>query len=165
MATESKLHDKSRVIGVAADKDTLHQLLKNEIDLLQDGGLSGLNGIPLGVAAKRKVPGGCLLGEMLAPLMGVPYPQAAHIFVSSSISPRHQVGNFFPNESAWMTGNKLILRYFATHRAACPFAPQFPFAAFSNSASAKIRSTSCARRASINFRCCWRSSFPVTSSA
>lgn len=83
MATESKLHDKSRIIGVAADKDTLHQFLKNEIDLLQDGGISGMNGILLGVAAERKVPGGCLLGEMPAPLMGVPYPKAAHAVLTA----------------------------------------------------------------------------------
>ena len=78
MATASELHDKSRVIGVAADKDTLHQFLTNQIDLLQAGGISGMNGILLGVAAERKIPGGCLLGEMPATLMHVPYPKASH---------------------------------------------------------------------------------------
>ena len=77
MATAIELEDDSRVIGVAADKDTLHHLINAEIGVLQSGSISGMNGILLGVAAERKIPGGCLLGEMPAPLMRVPYPKAS----------------------------------------------------------------------------------------
>jgi proteasome assembly chaperone (PAC2) family protein len=83
MATAIDLGDESRVIGVAADKDTLHELLTNEVDLLQAGSISGMNGILLGVAAERKIPGGCLLGEMPAPLMDVPYPKASLAVLST----------------------------------------------------------------------------------
>jgi len=77
MATATELHDESRVIGAATDKDTLHKLIENEVGLLAGGSIAGMNGILLGVAAERKIPGGCLLGEMPSVFMNVPYPKAS----------------------------------------------------------------------------------------
>ena len=77
MANAIDVNAESRSIGVAADNDTLHAMLKAEIGVLQSGSISGMNGILLGVAAERKIPGGCILGEMPAALMSLPYPKAS----------------------------------------------------------------------------------------
>jgi proteasome assembly chaperone (PAC2) family protein len=77
MATNSDLQDESRVVGVATDKDTLHGFLENQIQVLSGGSISGMNGILLGVAAERHLPGGCLLGEMPRMFVNVPYPKAS----------------------------------------------------------------------------------------
>lgn len=47
------------------------------MDVLQDGGISGLNGVLLGVAAESSLPGTCLLGEMPHIFAQVPYPKAS----------------------------------------------------------------------------------------
>ena len=78
MANAIELEDESRVIGVAADKDSLHQMMKADIGVLQAGSISGMNGILLGVASERKLQGGCILGEMPAGLINVPYPKASY---------------------------------------------------------------------------------------
>jgi proteasome assembly chaperone (PAC2) family protein len=77
MATAIQLEDDSRVIGAATDPETLHHLIDNDIGLLNNGSISGMNGILLGVAAERKLPGGCLLGEMPNIFANVPYPKAS----------------------------------------------------------------------------------------
>lgn len=77
MATASQLSDDPRVIGAATDKDTLHKLLENEVGLLAGGSIAGMNGILLGVAAERQIPGGCLLGEMPSLFINMPYPKAS----------------------------------------------------------------------------------------
>ena len=76
MATNTELQDESRVVGVATDKVTLHRMLENEIQVLSGGSISGMNGVLLGVAAERRIPGGCLLGEIPRMFAGVPYPKA-----------------------------------------------------------------------------------------
>ena len=76
MATNTELQDESRVVGVATDKVTLHRMLDNEIQVLSGGSISGMNGVLLGVAAERRIPGGCLLGEIPRMFAGVPYPKA-----------------------------------------------------------------------------------------
>ena len=77
MASAIELNEDSRVIGVASESEALHELISAEIGVLQAGNISGMNGILLGVAAERKISGGCLLGEMPGPLMNVPYPKAS----------------------------------------------------------------------------------------
>lgn len=77
MATDIELGSASSVVGAATDKDTLHQFMEHDVNLLRSGSISGMNGILLGVAAERKLPGGCLLGEMPAAFMNVPYPTAS----------------------------------------------------------------------------------------
>lgn len=76
MATNTELQDESRVVGVATDKETLHGLLANDIQVLSGGSISGMNGVLLGVTAERRIPGGCLLGEVPRMFAGVPYPKA-----------------------------------------------------------------------------------------
>jgi proteasome assembly chaperone (PAC2) family protein len=77
LASGSELHDESRVVAAATDKETLHQLLECDIGLLRSGSISGMNGILLGVVAERKMAGGCLLGEMPAMFVNIPYPKAS----------------------------------------------------------------------------------------
>jgi proteasome assembly chaperone (PAC2) family protein len=77
LATAAELNDESRVVGAATDKDTLHKLIENEVALLAGGSIAGMNGILLGVAGERKIPGGCLLGELPSVFMNVPYPKAS----------------------------------------------------------------------------------------
>lgn len=77
MAKANEIQDESRVIGVAADTDTLQQFVANKVALLNAGSISGMNGILLGVAAERKIPGGCLLGEMPAQFISFPNPKAS----------------------------------------------------------------------------------------
>ncbi len=77
MAAPIGLEDESRVIAAATDQGTLDQLTKNGVDLLASGSISGMNGIILGVAAERNIPGGCMLGEMPHSFINVPYPKAS----------------------------------------------------------------------------------------
>ena len=77
MASGIEMDQDSRVIGVASESEALHDLISAEIGVLQAGNISGMNGILLGVAAERKIQGGCLLGEMPGMLMNVPYPKAS----------------------------------------------------------------------------------------
>ena len=77
MATDSQLADPSRVVGAATDQSTLDKLIDHDIALLNAGSISGMNGILLGVAAERNLPGGCLLGELPGVFVNVPYPKAS----------------------------------------------------------------------------------------
>ena len=77
MASPTSLEDPSRVVAAATDIKTRDQLIENEVDLLASGSISGMNGIILGVAAERQIPGGCLLGEMPQTFMNIPYPKAS----------------------------------------------------------------------------------------
>ena len=77
MATPSQLEDESRVIGATTDSETLHLFVRHDVGLLNNGSISGMNGIFLGVAAERKLPGGCLLGEIPQVFANVPYPKAS----------------------------------------------------------------------------------------
>ena len=77
MATPSELGDTPRVVGAATDEPTRDLFIDNEVTLLSSGSISGMNGILLGVAAERRIPGGCLLGEMPASCVNVPYPRAS----------------------------------------------------------------------------------------
>jgi hypothetical protein len=77
MATPSQLDDEPRVVGAATDEGTLTEYQKHEVGTLAGGRISGMNGILLGVAAERKMPGGCLLGELPQMFVNVPYPKAS----------------------------------------------------------------------------------------
>src|SRR5262249_40404606 len=54
----------SRVFGAATDEQSLSELKRVELEILEDGQIGGLNGVLLGVAAESKLHGACLLGEM-----------------------------------------------------------------------------------------------------
>ncbi len=80
----SQLHPSKypRVFGAATDKDTLGELQKLEVKALEDGQIGGLNGVLLGAAADRGIPGLCLLGEIPFFAAGVPNPKAARAVLS-----------------------------------------------------------------------------------
>jgi len=77
MATEMEPAQQSRVFGSATDRETLDELKRLDLVLLEDGHISGLNGVLLGVAAEGGLHGACLLGEMPHMLTQVPFPKAS----------------------------------------------------------------------------------------
>jgi len=77
MATQMRPDDPSRVFGVATDEKILEQLKGMEINILEDGNISGLNGVLLGVAAENQLSGCCLLGEMPHIFAQLPFPKAS----------------------------------------------------------------------------------------
>jgi proteasome assembly chaperone (PAC2) family protein len=77
MATQMHPSQPSRVFGAATNPDMLAELQKHELEVLQEGNISGLNGVLLGVAAEAGVPGACLLGEMPHLFAQLPYPKAS----------------------------------------------------------------------------------------
>ena len=52
-----------RVFGAGTSKGMLESLSEKGATLMKDGGISGMNGILIGVAALRGLEGACLLGE------------------------------------------------------------------------------------------------------
>ncbi|MDB5390712.1 MAG: hypothetical protein JWM11_6358 [Planctomycetaceae bacterium] len=77
MATQMHPEHVSRVFGAATEEQGLEQLKSLDIDLLQEGQISGLNGVLLGVAAESGLRGTCLLGEMPHIFAQLPFPKAA----------------------------------------------------------------------------------------
>jgi hypothetical protein len=66
-----------RVIGAATNPQMLEELKKQQLEVLEDGNISGLNGVLLGMAAEAGLPGACLLGEMPHLFAQLPYPKAS----------------------------------------------------------------------------------------
>ena len=64
MATAMRPKDDSRVFGAAIDQNTLAEFKELDVDILENGSISGLNGVLLAIAAAGGLPGGCLLGEI-----------------------------------------------------------------------------------------------------
>jgi uncharacterized protein len=52
-----------KVFGAATSKRMLDKMAENGVTLMKDGGISGMNGLLIGVAALRGIEGACLLGE------------------------------------------------------------------------------------------------------
>lgn len=52
-----------KVFGSATSKELLESLSSTGVTLMKDGGISGLNGLMIGMAALRGLGGACLLGE------------------------------------------------------------------------------------------------------
>jgi proteasome assembly chaperone (PAC2) family protein len=77
MATAMHPTHPSRVFGAATDEVNLAELKRLELEILNDGQISGLNGLLLGVAKEMGVPGACLLGEMPHVLSQMTYPKGA----------------------------------------------------------------------------------------
>jgi len=77
MATQMHPQHRSRVFGVATDGESLEELKRLELQILQDGQIGGLNGVLLGAAAERGLRGACLLGEMPHIFSQLPYPKAS----------------------------------------------------------------------------------------
>ncbi|HJZ93330.1 MAG TPA: PAC2 family protein [Gemmataceae bacterium] len=77
MATRMRPGHRSRVFGAATDEDSLQELKRLELEVLEEGHIGGLNGVLLGVAAETGVRGACLLGEMPHMLTQLPFPKAS----------------------------------------------------------------------------------------
>jgi uncharacterized protein len=77
MATRMHPRRRSRVFGAATDAESLHELKRLELELLNEGQISGLNGVLLGAAAEAGLRGACLLGEMPHVFAQIPFPKAS----------------------------------------------------------------------------------------
>lgn len=77
MATQMHPEHESRVFAAATDADSLPELKRLELELLNDGQIGGLNGVLLGVAADCELRGACLLGEIPHIFAQFPFPKAA----------------------------------------------------------------------------------------
>ena len=77
MATQMHPEHDSRVFAAATDNDSLAELKRLELELLNDGQIGGLNGVLLGVAADCDLRGACLLGEIPHIFAQFPFPKAA----------------------------------------------------------------------------------------
>lgn len=77
LATHMAPDDPSQVYGAATDREGVEQLKRLELQVLEDGNISGLNGVLLGTAAEVGLRGTCLLGEMPHALAQLPFPKAS----------------------------------------------------------------------------------------
>jgi hypothetical protein len=77
MATQMRPEHPSRVFGGAIDRESLSEFKSHNVEMLDDGKISGLNGALLGIAAENGMRGGCLLGEMPHAFAQFPYPKAS----------------------------------------------------------------------------------------
>ena len=77
MATPMHPQQASRVFGAATDAESLAELKRLELEVLEDGQIGGLNGVLLGVAAESDLRGACLLGEMPHIFAQYPFPKAS----------------------------------------------------------------------------------------
>jgi uncharacterized protein len=77
MATQMHPAHRSRLFGAAADRESLEELKRLEVEVLEDGNIGGLNGVLLGAAAENGLRGSCLLGEMPHIFSQLPFPKAS----------------------------------------------------------------------------------------
>src|SRR5205823_9189688 len=77
MATRMRPEARSRVYGAASDAEGVQELKRLELELVEEGQISGLNGVLLGVAAESGLHGACLLGEMPHVFAQLPFPKAS----------------------------------------------------------------------------------------
>jgi predicted ATP-grasp superfamily ATP-dependent carboligase len=77
MATRMHPTHRSRLFAAAADKESLEELKRLEVEILEDGNIGGLNGVLLGVVAECGMKGSCLLGEMPHLFSQLPFPKAS----------------------------------------------------------------------------------------
>ena len=77
MATDMHPEHESRVFAAATDEDMLASLKARNLELVEDGHISGLNGVLVGVAAEAGLRGAVLLGEMPHIFSQLPFPKAS----------------------------------------------------------------------------------------
>ncbi len=63
MATQMHPEHTARVFAAATGQESLEELKRLELEVLEDGHIGGLNGVLLGAAADAGLHGACLLGE------------------------------------------------------------------------------------------------------
>jgi proteasome assembly chaperone (PAC2) family protein len=77
MATQMHPKDESRVFAAATDAEGLADMKALDVHIVEDGQISGLNGVLLGVAAENGLRGYSLLGEMPHLFAQLPFPKAS----------------------------------------------------------------------------------------
>jgi proteasome assembly chaperone (PAC2) family protein len=77
MATQMRPEHDSRVFGAAIDRESLADFKRLKLQIVEEGYISGLNGVLLGIAADRGMTGGCLLGEIPSVFSQFPFPKAS----------------------------------------------------------------------------------------
>jgi proteasome assembly chaperone (PAC2) family protein len=77
LATPSTPAQCKRVFGVATDNDCLAELRRLEVEIFDEGEISGLNGLLPAVGLTMGLPGLCLLGEIPQLYAQLPFPRAA----------------------------------------------------------------------------------------
>jgi hypothetical protein len=77
MATQMHPEHRARIFGAATDRESLEELKRLELEILEDGHIGGLNGVLLGAAAEDGLRGACLLGEMPHIFSQLPFPKAS----------------------------------------------------------------------------------------
>src|SRR5262245_29036476 len=77
MATQMHPEHRSRVFAAATDVESLAELKRLELEVLQDGHIGGLNGVLLSAAAEAGLRGACMLGEMPHLFAQLPFPKAS----------------------------------------------------------------------------------------
>lgn len=77
MATQLTPGTTPRVFAVATDAATLSQVQDVNVEVLEEGQITGLNGLLLAAGAERGLRGTCLLGELPYFAVGVPNPRAS----------------------------------------------------------------------------------------
>jgi hypothetical protein len=83
MATDMHPEKRSRVFGAATDKESLAELRRLELEVLEDGHIGGLNGVLLGAAAEAGLRGACLLGEIPHLFSQFPFPKASQAILEA----------------------------------------------------------------------------------
>jgi len=76
MATQLHPSEDPSVFGAATQAGLIEDLIKLEVKVLAEGQVGGLNGVLLGAAAERGIPGVCLLGEIPFFAAQIPNPKA-----------------------------------------------------------------------------------------
>lgn len=81
----SQLHPakEPKVFGAATTPALAAELRQQGLTMLDDGQVGGLNGVLLGAASERAIPGLCLLGEIPFFAAGVPNPKAAKAVIGA----------------------------------------------------------------------------------
>ncbi|MCC6678588.1 MAG: proteasome assembly chaperone family protein [Phycisphaerales bacterium] len=84
-AMASQMHPSAdaRVFTAATDTAMLDDLKAIDIHVLPEGQISGMNGLLLGAAVERSLPGACLLGEIPFYGAGVPNPKTARALLDT----------------------------------------------------------------------------------
>lgn len=84
-AMASQMHPSSdpKVYTAATGPAILEELKAIDIHVLPEGQISGMNGLLLGAAVERGLPGACLLGEIPFYGAGVPNPKTARVLIDT----------------------------------------------------------------------------------
>jgi proteasome assembly chaperone (PAC2) family protein len=77
MATQLQLGTRPKVYAAATNVPTLRMVRRANVQVMNDGQISGLNGVLLAAGSERGLHGACLLGELPFFAVGVPNPRAA----------------------------------------------------------------------------------------